>query len=165
MQKYREELNKGLASYNDDNILYRSVTDVEVEEYDFDKNGFPVSISDNAYLSIVSARHRGAPKGSKMMTDVGLKFPNFGEYNFLVMDSEKANSFIKSRSRQNNAVLGARIDRNVNIHIYFKIAPFDMPEYISFAQRSSKIYPVMGIIDRIEVFDGNTKLGNLIISK
>ena len=78
------------------------------------------------------------------------------------MDIDRASSFINSRTDQRPGI-ASRVNRNVNLVIYFKISPFEMPEYRPFtdAMIRRNYYPIIGIIDRIEVLDGWQKIGYL----
>jgi len=154
VKKYREEFDQGLISYGNNNVVYIALTSIEINNYDFDKNGFPVTIKETTFLSL-----RSTELTYKQLNDVGLYFPNLSKYNFVAISADKASDFIKSRTNQNTGY----VDRKVTLRIYFKIAPFNTSEYKSIANSmGSRYYTVLGIIDHIEAFDNTTKLGDLV---
>ncbi|MFM8913619.1 MAG: DUF4852 domain-containing protein, partial [Flammeovirgaceae bacterium] len=98
------------------NIAFEDV----LGNYDFDKEGFPVKWENNG-IQIYSSLFEGLTpedinKQGVKLTDLRIKFQNADKFNFLPVNSEKANLFIKSRKDSYG-----NVDRSVKMRINFRI--------------------------------------------
>jgi hypothetical protein len=153
IEQYREEFAEKAAAQNLD-TAYVIAAGVEFGNYDFDKNGFPVNISAGTFFPLTSNERIS-------LNRVGLFLLDFHKYNFFSMERNEANTFIRSRTESSGTV-----SRDVRLVIYFKLADFSSSDYlnISTSMDRSRYYPVVGIINRIEVYDNTKKIGDLIIN-
>lgn len=147
-------------NYRDRN--YYIVTSKEFGTYDFEKQGYPVTISSGAYFSFDQpfkydefVHYNSVPKIALWLTD-------FSKYNFFPMEEKEARTFQANRKdRYGN------IDREIMLVIHYKIEDFSSTSYKNIKSQFSDTgyQPIVGNITFIEVFDteGN-KLGELIQS-
>lgn len=152
LTKYRSVLTSKINNANLATV-YTFQTRTSLGNYNFEYEGFDVNI-DMEYLFVTK---RGLSIGDgTIYPDVASKgillFINNGN-NFVKMERNKANAFINSRTKNGN------IDRNVTLHISFSISNF-FPDTGIFliAQLSNS---VSARITKIDVYDGNTKIGEL----
>jgi hypothetical protein len=151
IEEYRKELSQKISAQSLD-IAYAIVTNVEFNNYDFDKDGFPVNISEGTFFPLDS-------KERTYLNRIGLYLIDLSNYNFFAMERNDANMFIKNRTSNSG-----RVDRQVRLLIYFKLADFASADYlnISTLMDKNRYYPLAGIISRIEVYDDTKKIGGLI---
>ena len=95
---------------------------------------------------------------------VAFKLDSFEKYNFFAMPKSDAKSFLQGRKYSNGSV-----NREVTLQITYKIAGFDSKEYKNFKNLalSNDYLPIVGIIEKIEVFDAADsrkvkKIGELV---
>jgi len=109
-------------------------TKLDVENYDFDRNGFPIKIEE---LSVRAIKHSIYTEESSLEID----FLNFNKFNFINIESEKANSFVKRRKDN----LG-NIDRTVYLRINFNLVK-------EIEGKESKKETIYGEINSVEYYD------------
>lgn len=88
----------------------------------------------------------------------------FEEYDFFAMPKTDAKTFLQGRKDSYGSV-----DRKVTLQITYKIAGFESKEYKDFKDLalSNNYLPIVGIIEKIEVFDAANsrnvkKIGELV---
>jgi len=154
LNKYRTELT---SKINNTNIatVYTFQTETSLGNYNFEQGGFDVNIN-MEYLFVTK---RGLSiGGGTVYPDVASKgiliFMNsISSNNFVKMERDKANAFITSRTRNGN------VNRNVTLHISFSISNFFPDTGIFLIAQSNN--SVSARIVKIDVYDGNTKIGEL----
>ncbi len=147
---------------------YTMVTKVNLEDYDFEKQGFPIIIGEGTFFPLDRfPKFYYASSNSILEKRIALKLDGFEEYGFLAMAQNDAKVFLQGRKdRYGN------VDRSVTLQITFTIATFDSKEYKAFAPLalSNNYLPLVGIIEKIEVYDTSDSkkikdLGELIKSE
>lgn len=159
----KQKLDEEIANADFDST-YVVVTSVDLEDYDFTNEGFPVSIGEGTFIPL------GRNDGYKSFKSIfynrtALGLHNFHRYNFFKFAKDDAKAFLQGRKNSRGEV-----NRKVTLQITYKIASYDSSEYKSFANwaLSNKYLPVVGIIQSIEVYDAANKnkvkkIGELII--
>ena len=91
-----------------------------------------------------------ASAGSLFKKAVAFKLDSFEKYNFFAMPKSDAKSFLQGRKYSDGSV-----NRKVTLQITYKIAGFESKEYKGFKDLalSNDYLPIVGIIEKIEVFD------------
>ncbi|MDL2229525.1 DUF4852 domain-containing protein [Treponema sp. OttesenSCG-928-L16] len=135
-----EELNNGIANFNPE-TFFVVISDASFGEYDFEKEGFNFTISNNF---IFNTRFDGS------FVRFNLLLTNNHDFNLMKMDPDTANEMIKSRTGI------SKVDRGVRLYIYFKFADFSQEVFTSLVGRQSG-YFLHGTIERIEVLDSHTR--------
>ena len=155
-----------LMSDADLSSVYTIVTSVDFGDYDFTNEGFPVSIGEGTFFSIDTFFNSFyyATKDSVFRKEIALKLDSFNTYNFFAMPKSEAKTFLQGRKSSSGSV-----NRSVTLQITYKIAAFDSKEFKSFKDLalSNDYLPIVGIIEKIEVFDASNsrnvkKIGELI---
>lgn len=144
---------------------YVIVTGVEAGDYDFTNEGFPVSIGEGTFFPFKTFYYDyESSRASLFRKQVALKLDAFEEYDFFAMPKTDAKKFLQGRKSSNGSV-----DRNVTLQITYKIAGFESKEYKNFKDLalSNDYLPIVGIIEKIEVFDASNsrnvrKIGELV---
>lgn len=154
LETYKKELTEKIAAYNSKTNL-TVVTGMEFANYDFENLGFPVSINPNIFFPIKSENYLYSS-----MQKIALLLKDFSKFNFIYMDKDSANVFVKSRKSTNG-----NINRNITLLIHFNFMDFTTTEYSNITATIDKddYYPVVAIIKTIDVYDNNTKIGELVI--
>lgn len=144
-------------------------TTIEFGDYDFDAQGYKVSISEGTYFPMDSVYYSSmdsvSPSSdSYFRNGFGLKIQDLNKYNFIAMDKNSAKAFLQGRKKYNG-----NIYKKITILLKYKLAAFDSKEYNTFAAsiaQENKI-PLVGIIQgSIEVYDQEDnykKIGELTI--
>jgi hypothetical protein len=135
--------------------VYTFQTGANFGNYNFEHGGFDVGVN----IEYLFVRNLGLSVGQgSTYTELNSKailifLNNPNNYNFLRMDRDTANAFITSRTRDGN------VNRNVTLYISFSISNF-FPDTGIFliAQMNNSI---SARITRIEVYDGQNKIGEL----
>jgi hypothetical protein len=120
----------------DFNQEFSVLTRMQVGNYDFDKNGFPLS-EEQMVLSLVDMNIFLDYKS------VDIFFPNYPEFTFVQVDSELANSFVKRRKDNNG---------NVNRTVFLLIN-FNLIEKGENIDQELKGNIILGEIKSIEFYD------------
>jgi hypothetical protein len=154
LERHRTEL---ASRINNANLSaeYTFQTGSSLGNYNFDLGGFDVGFN----IEYLFLRKRGLSIGEGSgYTELNSKailifLSNPNNYNFLSMDRDRANALINSRTRDGN------VNRNITLHISFNISNF-FPDTGIFliAQMSNS---VSARITKIDVYDGDTKIGEL----
>jgi hypothetical protein len=152
LEQYKTELSQKSAN-QDLNVPYVIVTGVNFGNYDFNRNGFPVTIEEGTFFPLVHTNN------IMYLNRIGLFLADFYKYNFFLMDSNASNDFVRSRT-----AAGGSVNREVRLIIYFNIMNFSSPEYINISSGMNRNYiPVGGTINRIEVYDNTIKISDLVM--
>lgn len=109
-------------------------TKLNVENYDFDRNGFPIKIED---LSVRAVKYSIDTEENL----VDINFSNFDKLNFINIESEKANSFVKRRKDNSG-----NIDRTVYLRINFNLVK-------EIEGKESKEETIYSEINSVEYYD------------
>lgn len=144
---------------------YVIVTSVEAGDYDFTNEGFPVSIGEGTFFPFKTFYYDyESSRTSLFRKQVALKLDSFERYNFFAMPKTDAKNFLQGRKYSNGSV-----NREVTLQITYKIAGFESKEYKNFKDLalSNNYLPIVGIIEKIEVFDAENsrnvkKIGELV---
>ena len=144
---------------------YTVVTNVEFGDFDFTKEGFPVSIGAGTFFPLgTTDTYWESSRGSMFKKEAALKLDSFEQYNFFAMPKDQAKTFLQGRKYSSGSV-----NRRITLQITYKIASYDSTEYKSFAELAlaNDYLPIVGLIESIEVFDtANSKdikkIGTLI---
>ena len=166
--KIKDNFNEKVQSANLDQVYIISTT-IEFDDYDFDKQGYTVSIGEATYFpmsSVYTVTDNAIEPGrdSYFGNRLGLKIQDFDKYNFIAMDKNTAKTFLQGRKNSYG-----NINKKIMILLKYKLAAFDSNEYNTFAAaiaQENKI-PLVGIVEgAIEVYDQNDnykKIGELTI--
>ena len=130
---------------------YAIVTGVEFGDYDFTNEGFPVSIGEGTFFPFGRFDNwTSTSSGSILGKQIALKLDSFEKYNFFAMPKADAKTFLQSRKSNSGYV-----NRDITLQITYKLAKFDSNEYKDFKDLalSNDYLPLVGIIERIEVYD------------
>ncbi len=152
----------------DFNQEYRMSTTVEFGDYDFENQGYKVSIEKETFFPMSSVYYvtGGENPGSDsyFRNDFGLKIQDLDKYNFIAMDKNAAKTFLQGRKNRYGD-----INKQLVISFKYKLADFNSKEYNKFAAtiaQDNRI-PLVGIVQgAIEVFDKENnykKIGELTI--
>lgn len=144
---------------------YVLATSVEIGDYDFTNEGFPVSIGEGTFFPLGTVHNwYDASKSSLFRKEIAFKLDSFETYNFFSMPKAEAKAFLQGRKSS-----GGYINRKVTLQITYKIADFNSKEYKNFKDLalSNNYLPIVGTIKKIEVFDASNsrnvkKLGELV---
>lgn len=149
------------------NAVYTIVTSVEIGDYNFEKEGFPVAINEGVYFPFERFSglwSYGISEKSILYKQSAFKLDGFEKYNFIAMPKAEAKKFLQGRKNS-----WGDVNRNVTLQITYKIAPFDSKEYKNFANlaKQNDYLPIVGSIENIEVYDVTNrknvkKIGNLV---
>ena len=146
-------------------------TSIEFGDYDFEAQGYTISIAEGTYFPLKSVDEdingylsSNAGSDSYFGNAIGLKIQDFEKYNFLAMDKATAKTFLQGRKYSSG-----NINKRIMISLKYKLAAFDSNEYNTFAAtlaQENKI-PLVGIIQgEIGVYDQEDnyrKIGELTI--
>lgn len=154
-----------LISDADLSSVYTIVTSVDFGDYDFTNEGFPVSIGEGTFFPLDTFWNSwDATKDSVFRKEIAFKLDSFNTYNFFAMPKSEAKTFLQGRKSSSG-----KVNRTVTLQITYKIAAFDSKEFKSFKDiaLSNDYLPIVGIIEKIEVFDASNsknvkKIGELI---
>jgi ABC-type glycerol-3-phosphate transport system substrate-binding protein len=158
INRSRTQISSRIANVNLSTEYYFDMT-INLPNYDFDREGFPVRISDS-YLCFNRDGFSFGPPTVNIFSDVGpysrhiiLFLGNISSYDIYKLNSVAANAFLRSRTRNGN------VDRRVTLRVYFEINNFSPNTAgILIAQTN---FTVAGQITRIEVYDGQNRIGEL----
>lgn len=155
------------------NQFYSVGTSINFGDYDFDKQGYKVTIGAGTYFPMKSVAdvytswygNRTPGNDSYFVNEIGLKIQDLDKYNFIPMEKDAAKTFLQSRRYSDGS-----FNKKVTIFFKYKLAAFDSQEYNTFAAsiaNENKI-PLVGIIEGpIEVYDttnnATKKIGELVI--
>lgn len=144
---------KNKISEADLDSVYTMLTDVNFGDFDFTNEGFPVSIKKDTFFPFKNFDNWGSIKfGSILEKRIALKLDSFEKYNFFAMPKADAKTFLQGRKYGDGIV-----DREITLLISYRIAKFDSNEYNSFKNLalSNDYLPIVGIIEKIEVYDAS----------
>lgn len=152
--KIKEELLNVIHSVNVSGDYFLSFL-VNIDEYDFANNGFPVTIHD--YTSIPFYSKDDGFDSS--LPGVRIFFKDFPKYNFLPINSDVANKLIKSKKNGKG-----NIDRSLTLRIHFTVLPMKSDDYNSAIRYNSENEGplLVGTIKKIDVFNNEIKVGELV---
>lgn len=159
----KQKLDKNIEDADLDSV-YTVVTGVEFGDYDFANEGFPVSIGEGTFFPLETFyRDYEATRDSLFRKEIAFKLDSFEKYNFIAMPKADAKTFLQSRKSNSGYV-----NRNITLQITYKLAKFDSKEYKAFKDLalSNGYLPIVGIIEKIEVYDASNsrnvkKIGEL----
>ncbi len=164
----KNDFNKKVQNINL-NQEYTMSTTIEFGDYDFNAQGYKVSIKGETYFplnSVYNVTDYSVNPGddSYFKNKLGLKIQDLEKYNFIAMEKNAAKTFLQGRKYSSG-----NINKEVKILLKYKLAAFDSKEYNTFAAslaQENKI-PLVGIIQgTIEVYDQEDnykKIGELTI--
>lgn len=139
----------------------------EFGDYDFEKEGYKLSISKDTYVpfdSIYSTYYSGysIPRNSVLYKRIGLKLIGLEKYNLIPMPKDKAKEFLQARKDSSGY-----IDRRISILINYEIDSFNSDEHKAWSKITSQNgdLPLSGVISKIEVYDRNFNLIGELIQK
>ena len=163
--KIKQSLKEKIHSVDMD-VSYIVMTDVKLENYDFTNEGFPVSISEKIFFPYDHFDNWASLDSDSILDKrIALKLDRFEKYNFIAMPKVEAKKFLQTRKNTYG-----NVNRQVSLQVTFKIAEFDSEEYKSFANiaLSNDYLPVVGIIEKVEVYDTSNsynveKIGELMV--
>ena len=130
---------------------YTVVTAVDFGDYDFTNEGFPVSIGEGTFFPFDYLSHYyDASRNSVFKKRLAVKLDSFEKYNFFSMPKADAKKFLQGRKSGSGYV-----NREVSLQITYKVASFNSKEYKNFKDLalSNGYLPIVGIIEKIEVYD------------
>jgi len=109
------------AITNQFNDTLKILLEIDLGNYDFNLNGFPVLWNDNPMgVQILSDSWNNSPedinKNNVSLTDLRLSFINKNNFSLLSLNKEKANLFVKHRKD-----FKGNIDRKVYMFVHFKL--------------------------------------------
>ncbi|MBQ7904649.1 MAG: DUF4852 domain-containing protein [Spirochaetaceae bacterium] len=163
-QTLKKNFDNAIANANFD-ATYTVVTNVDFGDYDFTKEGFPVSIGEGTFFPLGDVDpYWSSSSGSIFRKAVALKLDGFEKYNFFAMPKDQAKTFLQGRKKSSG-----KVNRSITLQIKYKIASYDSAEYKSFADLAlqNNYLPIVGLIEDIEIFDASNskdvkKIGSLI---
>ena len=150
LEQYRANMSAEIDRI-DLNASYTVVINANFENYDFSRNGFPVPISEGTYISL-------SQSSMSRLGTINLYFMNLHNFNFFEMERNQANEFITSRTNRNGGV-----NRQVRLLVYFNLAEFSKAVNDNLI-RIGLNNPIVATASRVEVFDNDRKIGDLVIS-
>ena len=136
------------------------VTGVKFGNYDFDKEGYTVSLPAGSYFSLEKPYRYDKRDHYNSVSSYALFFNDYSEYNFIPMKKADAKAFQNARKD----VYGD-INKNILLLIHYTMEDFNSDKYASIAPMfdGSGYIPVVGNISSIEVFaEDDSKIGDLI---
>lgn len=160
----KQKFDKAISDADFDSI-YTIVTAIEFGDYDFSKEGFTVSIDEGIFFPLGELNYYyETTRDSLFRKEIAFKLDSFEKYNFFAIQKTDAKAFLQSRKDNYGDV-----NRQVTLQITYKIAAFNSKEYKSFSDiaLSNNYLPIVGIIEKIEVYDtlnsrNVKKIGELI---
>jgi hypothetical protein len=156
LNKYRTEISSKVSNINLTEEYFFPLNK-ELGEYNFEKEGFNVKIDER--ISFIP-RNKGLYEAYSKKID--LYMPDISKYNFFKIGKDDANNFLKSRAKTGGSSGTANVDRKVILVIFFTIIDYSSAEYANYIRKKILFgYPVVGKINKIEVYDGMTKIGDL----
>lgn len=126
-------------------------TTLEFGDYDFTNEGFPITISAGTFFPFNYFNNWYDYKRTSLLHKrMALKLDSFEKFNFFAMPKDEAKTFLQGRKNSYG-----NVNRKVALQIYYKIAAFDSDEYNCFKDLalSNDYLPLVGIIEKIEVYD------------
>ncbi len=102
------------------NAVYTIVTSVEIGDYHFEKEGFPVAINEGVYFPFERFSglwSYGISEKSILYKQSAFKLDGFEKYNFIAMPKAEAKKFLQGRKNS-----WGDVNRNVTLQITYKIA-------------------------------------------
>jgi hypothetical protein len=157
MQRATQEIKEGLDNY-DGGKVYFAIEGAQIERYDFEKGGFVMSDNTPYYSTDIGAAGDGRANvgafGDGRFNLVAV-FPNVMEnYNFLKIDEDTAEAFLKSRTNWSGS-----IDMRVNVIITFRVGEFGDRVFTDFVRREKffENYLINCVVQKVELYDSNSE--------
>lgn len=149
--------------------VYTMSTKIEFGDYDFQNEGYKVTIGDGTYFpfdSIQNTKHSWESLSFKspFKKQIALKLNNFSKYNFFAMPKDTAKAFLQGRKDRYGDV-----NRKVMAVVKFEIESFNSNDYKNWEKlaKSNDYLPLLGAIQAVEIYDTDNgkfeKIGDLII--
>jgi hypothetical protein len=125
--EFQDQISTTLKQLNEDALNKKTedtlkiLLTIDLENYDFDKNGFPVAWNNQDGIQVLSniweaLTPEDINKNKVKLTDLRIKFTNTDLFDLLPLNKEKANLFVKHRKNFNG-----NINRTVYIWVHFLI--------------------------------------------
>jgi hypothetical protein len=137
LQQVEPQIKNGISQF-DSKALYLAAREIRLDEYNFDKEGFPIS-----YYS-------GAANIGPDRFDVLVVFSNSDDFQFMKMSPDDAETFLKSRRNWTGSA-----NRDVIMVFYFKVADLNkaFDDLCKKRQYNRGFLLMHGIIEKVEVYD------------
>ena len=151
LEQYRENMAAEIDRI-DLNASYSVAINANFENYDFSRNGFPVPISEGTYIRL-------SESSMSRLGSINLYFLNLHNFNFFEMERNQANDFLTSRTDRYHG----GVNRQVRLLVFFNLEEFSSTVNDNLIMVGLN-NPVVVTANRVEVYDNNRKIGDLVIS-
>jgi hypothetical protein len=137
LQQVEPQIKEGIARF-DTKATYITIREINLDEYDFNKEGFPI------------ASYSGAAGAGNRSFDVLMVFSNSDDFQFMKMAPDDADTFLKSRRNWTGSA-----NRDVIMVFYFKVADLNksFDDLLKKRRYNSGFLFLHGVIEKVEVYD------------